>query len=132
MIYIDVKNRQREELNDFPMFFAFNKEQFDKGMKKIGAKNKEELAGVPGSGFILKKDTSKLKNLFKSHEEEMAQLFNNKDFLIDAMIYELNNYEYTCTGDPQPALLALGIELDSEEKVRCFNIAKQIVLQQEC
>ncbi len=36
--YIQMKQRQQKELNEFPCFFAFSDEQFNKGMEKFGLK----------------------------------------------------------------------------------------------
>ena len=34
--YQEMRNRQQAEVNAFPMFFAFNKQQFAEGMRKLG------------------------------------------------------------------------------------------------
>ena len=34
--YQEMRNRQQAEANAFPMFFAFNKQQFAEGMRKLG------------------------------------------------------------------------------------------------
>ena len=34
--YKEMRNRQQAEVNAFPMFFAFNKQQFAEGMRKLG------------------------------------------------------------------------------------------------
>ena len=33
--YQEMRNRQQAEVNAFPMFFAFNKQQFAEGMRKL-------------------------------------------------------------------------------------------------
>ena len=32
--YINMKSRHQQEVNDFPMFFAFSDKQFEKGIAK--------------------------------------------------------------------------------------------------
>lgn len=34
--YQEMRNHQQAEVNAFPMFFAFNKQQFAEGMRKLG------------------------------------------------------------------------------------------------
>lgn len=34
--YQEMRNRQQAEINAFPMFFAFNKQQFAEGMQHTG------------------------------------------------------------------------------------------------
>ena len=34
--YQELRNRQQEEVNAFPMFFAFDKQQFAEGMRRLG------------------------------------------------------------------------------------------------
>lgn len=34
--YQEMRNRQQAEINAFPMFFAFNKQQFAEGMRTLG------------------------------------------------------------------------------------------------
>ena len=34
--YQEMRNRQQSEINAFPMFFAFNKQQFAEGMRTLG------------------------------------------------------------------------------------------------
>jgi len=34
--YLELKEKHQKEVNEFPMFFAFNDKQFKEGMKKFG------------------------------------------------------------------------------------------------
>ena len=38
MSYLELKWKHQKEFNEFPMFFAFNRKQFDEGMKTLGLK----------------------------------------------------------------------------------------------
>ena len=68
--YKQMKERHQEEFNQFPMFVAFNKEQFETGLKKLSLKTKEETYHFAGGVFIRKSDVSKLRELFdKQHNE---------------------------------------------------------------
>ncbi|NYC95062.1 hypothetical protein DFN09_003049 [Clostridium acetobutylicum] len=62
--YIEMKRKHQKEVNNFPMFFAFSKEQFKEGMKKLGLEpsetNKIYKFGNTG-GFYKRTDSAKLK-----------------------------------------------------------------------
>lgn len=42
--YIEMRQRQQKEVNDFPCFFAFSDEQFNKGMENLGLKPDDTVA----------------------------------------------------------------------------------------
>ena len=49
--YQELRNRQQEEVNAFPMFFAFDKQQFAEGMRRLGLRpsdmrNRREIGGT--------------------------------------------------------------------------------------
>ena len=129
MEYTEIKEQQRNELNNFPMFFAFNKNQFEKGMHRLGVLDKGELARIPAGGFIRKSDGPAFRALLDKHIEEMDEAMQDREFLIDALAYELNNHEYDYTHDPEPALKTLGISLDNEMHNECFQVAHALVMQ---
>ena len=46
--YQEMRNHQQAEVNAFPMFFAFNKQQFAEGMRKLGTSfSKKYLPKIP-------------------------------------------------------------------------------------
>ena len=51
--YVELKRRQEKEVNEFPMFFAFSKEQFSEGMKKLGLEpdEKDKIYSILGWDF---------------------------------------------------------------------------------
>jgi hypothetical protein len=55
----EVKSKQQQEINDFPMFFAFSEAQFNEGMKELGLRpsdtDKVCRLGWTG-GFFLRTD----------------------------------------------------------------------------
>jgi hypothetical protein len=111
--YNEMKSRQEAEMNAFDgIFFAFNKKQFEKGIKKVGASPTNKVVKIEAGGFILKKRITAFKALLQRHKEERKKHRANKKNLLDALIYELNNHEYVITGNPQDALNALGLTLE--------------------
>ena len=135
MKYIELKQQLSEELNGFPMKFAFSDEQLQEGLNELGA-TKDEVVSITGGGFIRKIDVDAFKAMFKEHNNRMSEAMKDKDFMIDALVYELGNHEYCITYDPEPALSALGIDVDDiDDHVReCFKEAKGIYLEscEEC
>lgn len=92
--YEELKDRQREEFNNFPIAYAFNEQQLVGALKKLGAK-KEECVSVFGHGDIVKKeDAPKLLAMMKRHDQEVAEAMKDEEFAVGAFLYEMNNHEY--------------------------------------
>ena len=114
--YKKMKEKHQQEINEFPMFFAFNNKQFDDGMKKLGLDPSEEdeiykLGGT--GGFYRKTDATKLNEMFKRHEEEMRKaMADDDDFIFEMFNYELSNHEYIYTYDVTDTLNSLGLTAD--------------------
>lgn len=117
--YAEMKRRQQKEINDFPMFFAFNNDQFAEGMKKLGLEPHEtdkiyKLGGT--GGFYRKTDGTKLKELFDRHEKEMADAIaqdtTGDGFIYEMFLYELANHEYCITYEYEDTLMAVGLTME--------------------
>ena len=66
--YLEMQKRHQEEVNNFPISFAFSKDQVYGALKKIGANSLKECVTVFGTGDIVKKkDKSDLLNLSLIH-----------------------------------------------------------------
>jgi len=122
--YIDMKERHQREVDDFPLFFAFNKEQFNEGMKKFELKAEETKKiyrlGNTG-GYYRRKDAKRLNEMFFRHATELQNAIDGdatgEGFIFQMFDYELANHEYDTTA----ALQALGItdgELSGSEQLR--------------
>lgn len=99
--YLDLQKRQREDLDNFPIAYAFNEQQLAEALKKLGAK-KEECVTVWGAGDIVKKtDVPALKAMLKRHIKEVHELLKNEQDAEEAFLYEMDNHEYSInwTGD---------------------------------
>jgi len=122
MKYIDLKQKQQQEVNDFPFGFAFSNEQFKDMMKKFGLKEKDtdKIYSIGAGGYIRKTDSEAMHNMFKRHREEIEnEIKNDKDgtgFIYEMFRYELSNHEYCVTYDIEPTLDALGLTLDEINK----------------
>jgi hypothetical protein len=128
MKYLEMKNKHQDRINALPLQFAFNKQQFEEGMRNLGLSPDEtdKVCSIPAGGFILKTDRELVLTAFKETNEEMSDaLANDDDFCIEALIYEMGNHEYGYTMDPDDTLASLGLSLEDERTNRLFKIAQQ-------
>lgn len=113
MKYVELKEKQSSRLNNFEgIFYAFSNNQFDDGMKKIGL-DKSEIDKIYSLGvgcYVLKTRLEDFKLLVSTFEIEMKSFLSDKDNLLDALDYELSNYEFIYSCDPTNALDALSIK----------------------
>ena len=122
MTYNELKEKQQQEVNEFPFGFAFSNEQFKDMMKKFGLKEKDtdKIYSIGAGGYIRKTDSEAMHNMFKRHREEIEnEIKNDKDgtgFIYEMFRYELSNHEYCVTYDIEPTLDALGLTLDEINK----------------
>ena len=118
MKYLELKQRQQKEVNDFPFGFAFSNQQFKEMMEKFGLKetDTDKIYSIGAGGYIKKTDAEAMHNMFKRHREEIEnEIKNDKDgtgFIYEMFRYELSNHEYCVTYDIEPTLDALGLTLD--------------------
>lgn len=114
--YREMKNRHQKEVNEFPMFFAFNEEQFAEGMRKLGLEpeDTDKIYKLGNSGgFYRKTDGKALVDMFNRHEKEKAQAIaedtTGKGFIFDMFLYELANHEYCITYEYEDTFDAVGL-----------------------
>jgi hypothetical protein len=109
--YLNLKKKHQDELDEFPMVFAFNEKQFDEAMGKLGltANDTDKIYSIGGGGFIRKIDSDKLSEMFERHSKEMEEGMKDPQFVYEAFSYELSNHEFIVTGDSTDALESLGI-----------------------
>ncbi|BBD87497.1 hypothetical protein SA58113_p20053 (plasmid) [Staphylococcus argenteus] len=98
--YKQLKERHQKEFNDLPLFFAFNDEQFEKGLAKVNATKDTKIVRLNAGCYIKKSDVEKLNSLLKQHEKE--HLYNmtiSDDYIYHMMMYELANREFVYSRD---------------------------------
>jgi len=121
--YTEIKQRHQEDVNVFPITFAFSEKQLKEALVKLHAV-REECCTV-GAGSIMKKsDRAAFNAMYKRHEVEMVSFFLDDNSLIDAIVYELANHEYGYTYDPTDTIEALSLDMTQERIQDCFNTAK--------
>lgn len=131
--YAELKRRQQEEVNAFPIAFAFDDRQFEDGMQKLGLRpsEAEKVVSIGCGGFIRKSDAEALRELFRRHERQrkiaIAADKTGKGFLLEMFRGELADHEYGYTRDPEPALSALGLTMqevaENERMQQAFLLA---------
>ena len=94
--YVDLKRKHEQEMNDFPIAFAFNDEQLQRALEKLGATSKEECVTVFGHGDIVKRENAKpLVEMLQRHTNEIKdKLKEDIEFAEAAFLYEMDDHEY--------------------------------------
>ena len=111
--YAELKTRQAKELNEFEgIFFAFNNNQFQEGMTKIGLpiEDTKQIFALGAGGYIHKDRSEAFHAMFERHAEEKETRRKEEKFLFESLVYELCNHEFCITLDPTNALNALGYD----------------------
>lgn len=125
-LYQRLRKRHQEEINAFPIYFAFGNRQFDEIIKKLGLSEDEDsenyyckrLVSIGSSGFVLKEDAPKLAEMLKSHSQQMSDMIaadkTGDGFIFDMFYYELCNHEYGYVYDQaiEDTLNALGYTME--------------------
>ena len=110
--YLDLQKKHQQELSDFPIAYAFNEQQLQEALVKLGAKSKEECVTVFGHGDIVKRENAKpFLKLLERQSKELKEAMKNKEFAEAAFLYEMDNHEYAINWSADEDVLA------------CFNIS---------
>ena len=111
--YLEMQIRHQEEMNAFPMFAAFNKDQFEEGMKKLGL-NPTDMKAIQSVGYSMyarKKDMPAFREMCSRHYRERADAIasdvTGENFIRDMFVAEMENHEYSYTYDLTDTLHAL-------------------------
>mgnify|MGYP000985379616 CR=1 FL=1 len=126
--YLQLKEKHRKEFDKFPMFFAFNLKQFAEGMKKLDLteNDTDKICSFGNTGGYFKKSDSKiLDEILNRHKKERDEALRDDEYLYQAILYELRNYEYIITYDIEPTLKAIGLTIDDLNNERISKIFKQ-------
>lgn len=132
MNYVQFKKDQQNKFDLLPIFYAFSNAQYKKGLEKIGATKDDTIVKIGGGGYIKKNDVKLLDKWDTEYNNTWNELILNDEFLQDAFIYELNNYEYCITYDVDDALSSLSFTIDQINKdARIKNILYKACKQVE-
>jgi len=126
--YTYLKDRHQQEINAFPIFFAFNDKQFAEGMTKLGLQPDEtdkiyKLGNI--GGFYRKSDGPQLHEMFNRHERERHEAISGDTtgdgYIYQMFLYELANHEYGYTRDITNTLEALSLMPEDIEKSKALK-----------
>lgn len=116
--YLALQKRHQQELEDFPIAYAFNEQQLEEALEKLGA-TKEECVTVFNHGDIVKRtDAKTLVALLENQREEMLQRIKDDPIFAEAaFLYEMDNHEYAInwSGD-EDVLACFGITFEHINK----------------
>jgi len=130
--YLKIIKKHSDDISAFPMFFAFNNEQFEKGMKKLGLEKTDtsKICSFNGGGYLRKTDSKRLMDMFTAHRKEMSDAIaadkTGEEFIRIMFEYELSNHEYSYTMDDEPTINALGLTYEKIEKSESLKNGLQL------
>lgn len=116
--YTDLKQRQQEEFNAFPMQYAFSDRQFNQAMAALGLAptDTDKVYKAPGGGFYRREDGPRLKAMMDRFDQELKDAIagdqTGDGFIYEMFLYELDAHEYGYTMDRSDTLDALGYTAD--------------------
>lgn len=133
--YVQMKKRHQKEFEALPTFVAFSETQFQEGISKIGASDRNEILCLCSGIYCKKSDKHLFEEYFRRTKQELIDAEKDFDFCVEMFKYELGNHEYIITYDPEDAIYACGLSM---EKVfedphfsKAFKTAKEQYLK-EC
>ena len=104
--YLALVERHREELEAFPIIYAFDEKRLEEGLKKLGAK-KEECVSYLGIGDVMRKaDVPAFEAMGERHHEELMRAMKDEEFAEAAFLYEMDNHEYAINWSGDADVLA--------------------------
>lgn len=114
--YQTLKAKHQQEINAFPMVFAFGKAQFEKAMEKLGLKptDTDKVCSLYGAGDImLKTDVPAYLALVERQHKELQEAIDadetGEGFIYSMFSTELANHEYCVSCDLTETLKSLGM-----------------------
>ena len=116
--YEELKNRQQEEINAFPLGAAFGNKQFAEMMNKWGLteNDTDKIYSIGGGCYIRKSDHTAFHEMLDRHEKErknaIAADTAGNGYIYDMFYSELANHEYCITLDLEDTIYALGLSVD--------------------
>ena len=125
--YEAMQKRHQQEVNAFPMKWAFNNRQLEQGMRELGLNPSQtnEIVGIGGGSFIRRSDRQAFIDMFKrQNAEQKAALAAQKtgdEYAYQMFLHELGNHEYVITGDLSDTLDACGLsaeQINNDPKLR--------------
>lgn len=120
--YLDLLEKHRQEINEFPIAYAFSEQQLKEALEKLGA-TKDECVTIFNHGDIVKKENApKFLKMLKRHVEEVKELLKNEEVAEAAFLYEMDNHEYAINWDGDDDVLrCFGLDFDDLKEMNLLN-----------
>lgn len=116
MTYRELKERQQQEVNAFPMFAAFSEKQFDEGMQRLQISSRKNVLSIGAGVFIRKSDRDAFVAMMKRHTDEVKQACADDQtgdgFIFDMFYSCLADHEYSYTRDLADGIAATPFTVD--------------------
>lgn len=115
--YSEMKQKQHDEFNSFPLGVAFSNKQFKEMMEKwnLSEDDADKIYSIGSGCFIRKADAPMFDEMMECFEREKQEAINadvNGDgFIFSMFIAEMANHEFDYTGDLDESLDACGFTL---------------------
>lgn len=116
--YAALESKHTKEVHEFPMAFAFDTQQFEEAMRKLGLdpSDTDKVCSFDGGGLVRRSDAGRFREMFARHDKERQDAIDGDptgDGYIYGMFYhQLNNHEYTYTYDAEDTLNSLNLSWD--------------------
>lgn len=108
----EIDKIHQEEVNNFPIVFAFTENDLIEGGKKVWNIDLKEvrpqIVSIGAGGYILKSDVEAFKALLKQHDAEKKTHAQNMRALVAVIKEAMYSHEYTYTLDRDDVLTELG------------------------
>ena len=121
--YLDLLEKHRKEINEFPIAYAFNEEQLKEALKKLGVESTKECVTVFNHGDIVKKENApKFIEMLKRHTNEIKIAMKEEAFAEAAFLYEMDNHEYAINWDGDDDVLScFGFNFDDLRELKLMG-----------
>lgn len=97
MTYKEWLAQREKEVNELPVFYAFNDEQFAEGMASLGltADDTDKIYKLGNTGGFYRRVDAPIIHAFLDKEDELPELMEKEPgFAEEAFYYEMANHEY--------------------------------------
>lgn len=114
--YLELMKKHQEELEAFPMAYAFNESQLNNALIKLET-TKDQLVDVGMGGLMRRSDIPAFNAMMKRQREELDKFLEDEEQAEAAFLYEMDNHEYAINWDGDTDVLSC-FELTYEELKR--------------
>ena len=131
MTYTELRQKHQKEVNEFPLGFCFSNEQAKEMLSKWGLDwnckdDLKKIISIGHGGYMRKSDLPAWEEMTKRHQKELEDFKKQEKQFIDAIHYEMANYELIYAYDDSDVKKALDLT-DEDFKdpyvVECWNKA---------